>query len=234
MKMPSFFKKYLDRGSISVNPLCSEFEVGKSRVSEFVIQQLVPIVGVTPFPLDELMLMVSTICRFSPTHIFEWGTHVGKSARIFHEANRKFGVGAEIHSIDLPDDVQHVEHPGHKRGELVRHIKEVRLHQGDGVAKFLEIYAGCGEGCRPLIFLDGDHDYQTVKRELDTIFSKVKEPTVLLHDTFYQSAESGYNVGPHRAIMDTLPTLPPSYQAMSLSMGLPGMTLLYRSGPVSP
>src|SRR5207245_8967376 len=72
----------LSKGKIqdpAVNVNCSEFEVNNWIISEFIFQKLVPIVGVTPYPINELALMVSAVCRLKPTHIFEWGTHIGKS-----------------------------------------------------------------------------------------------------------------------------------------------------------
>jgi hypothetical protein len=69
-----------------------------------------------------------------------------------------------------------------------------------------------------------------VKRELEAIVTHVREPRVLLHDTFFQSADSGYNVGPHLAIRDVLAGLPDDrrLRTMETKTGLPGMTLVYR------
>lgn len=78
--------------------------------SEFIVQKLVPISDFSPYPLDELMLMVGSVCRFKPTHIFEWGTQIGKSVRIFYEIINHFKFSAEIFSFDLPDDIDHIEH----------------------------------------------------------------------------------------------------------------------------
>ena len=70
-------------GDPLVNAHCREFEVNKWALSEFVVHRLLPIVGIHPYPLDELLLMSAAVCRLRPRHIFEWGTNVGKSARIF-------------------------------------------------------------------------------------------------------------------------------------------------------
>ncbi|MDQ3112117.1 MAG: hypothetical protein M3R17_19715, partial [Bacteroidota bacterium] len=70
----------------SLNENASEFEVNNWVVSEFVIDKLVPAVGMHPFPINELMLMTASVCRFKPELIFEWGTNIGKSARVFYEA----------------------------------------------------------------------------------------------------------------------------------------------------
>jgi cephalosporin hydroxylase len=174
--------------------------------------------------------MVSSVCRLRPTHIFEWGTHIGKSARIFFEISKKFGINSEIHSTDLPDTVEHVEHPHNERGKFVKGINEVKLYQGDGLIKSLEICASIGKNFNALFFVDGDHGYETVKHELTAIIKAVPNANILLHDTFYQSPESGYYTGPYQAVVDTLSNINISdkYSVISTNMCLPGMTLLYK------
>jgi hypothetical protein len=134
-----------------VNPDCREFEVNNWALSTFVCESLVPIVGVHPFPLNELMLMAAAVCRLKPTHIFDWGTHIGKSARVFHETAKAFAIEIEIHSIDLPDSVGHLEHPGENRGLMVKGLSNVHLHLGDGLETALRICAQLPpESIRPL------------------------------------------------------------------------------------
>ena len=213
-----------------VNMRCHEFEVNNWIVSEFIIDKLLPVVGFHPFPINEQMLMVATVCRLKPTHIFEWGTNVGKSARIFHETCSGFSIKTEIHSIDLPDDINHIEHPKNERGKFVKGIKEVTLHRGDGVKTALQIISECKDNAaRPLFFLDGDHSYESVKNELSKIITCVPQANILLHDTFYQSEESGYNVGPYKAIKEVLSTTPNNFKVFSQNLGLPGMTLLWQN-----
>jgi hypothetical protein len=211
----------------TLNGHCTEFEVDKWAISDFIVNRLVPIVGTRPYPLDELLLMAAALCWLKPTHIFEWGTHVGKSARIFFETSKTFRLVTEIHSIDLSGASEHLEHPGRKRGMLVKDIHEVRLHQGDGLEESMKICRQLQDKTQPLFFLDGDHAYASVMRELVEIMAKVPNASILVHDTFYQSAESGYNVGPHKAIRDALASTPNRYKELSTNTGLPGMTLLY-------
>jgi hypothetical protein len=52
-------------------------------------------------------------------------------------------------------------------------------------------------------------------------------PVVLLHDAFYQSEKSGYNVGPYRAIERVLREHAGRFKRVDSGLGLPGMTLLY-------
>src|SRR5688572_22468854 len=100
------------------NPDCSEFEVDLWAISRFVVAKLAPVVGVHPFPLNELVLMCAAICRLKPAQVFEWGTHLGKSARVFHDCAAHYGIALRIHSVDLPDEIEHVEHPHDTRGKF--------------------------------------------------------------------------------------------------------------------
>ncbi len=223
--LKSFLKKsnYKDP---AVNINSTEFEVNKWIVSEYVANRLMPVAGVHPFPLDELMLMTSTVCRFKPELIFEWGTNIGKSARIFYEITHTFKINCEIHSIDLPDNVFHNEHPQKNRGKMVKGIDAVKLHQADGLTKSLEIYLEKKPTGNVLFFVDGDHSYETVKKELETILKNIPQAIILLHDTFYQSEDSGYNIGPKKAIEETLNK--ETHKIISTNCGLPGMALLYK------
>jgi len=232
--MKSLAKKILSRIGITKtdvvpNPAATEFEVNNWVISDLVLSRLVPIVGVHPYPLNELMLMAGAICRFRPTHVFEWGTNVGASARVFFETARHFNIPLEIHSIDLPGDIEHVEHPGSRRGKLVKGRQGVSLHLGDGLETSLAIYRTLPKSSRVLFFVVGDHSYESVKREQEALVTQVAAPKVLLHDTFFQSPDAGYNVGPHLAVRDVLDGLPPGrrLQMMETKTGLPGMTLVY-------
>lgn len=210
-----------------LNIECAEFEIDKWILSEFIVAKLVPIVGVHPFPLDELLLLTAAVTRVQPTHIFEWGTHIGKSARIFFETTKLFNIDCEIHSIDLPENVSHVEHPGAKRGKLVRGLKKVTLHTGDGLDTSLRLCDMANRtGFVPLFFVDGDHSYESVKRELHGIMTRVPNAHILVHDTFNQSEGSGYNTGPYRAIQDILGPMSGRYKVIAQEMGLPGLTLI--------
>lgn len=223
----SIFKKTAFKDP-SLNENASEFEVNNWIISEFVVEKLVPAVGMHPFPLNELMLMSSAVCRFRPELIFEWGTNIGKSARVFYETIKTFDISCQIHSIDLPDDVFHNEHPKSDRGKLVRGLKSVTLHQADGLTQSFEIFDREKPAGNVLFFVDGDHSYESVKRELSAILEHIPSAKILLHDTFFQSAEAGYNIGPYRAIADVLGEKKNDYKIISTNTGLPGMSLVYK------
>lgn len=208
------------------NPQCSEFEVDLWTLSDFVLDTVVPIVGVRPYPLNELLLMTAAACRLRPSIVFDWGTHIGVSARIFHECNKAFNLGYDVHSVDLPPDVTHVEHPGQEHGRLVRGLSDVHLHRGNGVKVALDVWRKLGQPRRPLFFVDGDHAYESVLDELNEIFLTIPDASALAHDTLFQSAESNYNVGPALAIDEVVKRFPSRFQILKSGLGLPGMTLL--------
>jgi cephalosporin hydroxylase len=209
------------------NRKLERFELDKRVVSDFVLDVLVPSVGVHPYPLDELMLLAGAVCWQKPTHIFEWGTSRGVSALVFWETTRHFAIPARIVSVDLPDETKHLEHPGSSRGILVRDREGIELLQGDGLETSLAVCRSLGEGSRVLFFLDGDHAFDSVARELTSITQEVPHAAVLVHDTFLQASESRYNVGPYRAIDHVLGALDDGrYERITASTGLPGMTLL--------
>ena len=151
-----------------------------------------------------------------------------KSARIFYETSKHFGLDIEVHSVDLPDEMVHQEHPGQLRGVLVKGLREVTLHQGDGLTVCLEIHNRIGKSHKTLVFIDGDHDHDSVKRELTGVMTHMPDANILLHDTFFQSAESGYNIGPFQAIAEAMAAASRRYRTLSTNTGLPGMTLLYQ------
>lgn len=217
------------KGEVVLNPGCDHLEVDNWEVSDFVVGNLVPIVGVRPFPLNELCLMVAAVAALKPTHIFEWGTHVGKSARIFYESARRFGVPSAIYSVDLPEGADHVEHPGRRHGSFVKGCPGVTLLRGDGLETSLRLCRELQgeERFRPLFFVDGDHEYASVKRELEGIIEAAPRANILLHDTFFQSSGAHYNTGPHRAIRDVV-NASHGFKVIAQELGLPGMTLLYR------
>lgn len=217
----------IKRNEPAKNIQCSEFEVDNWVLSDFIVKKLIPVVGTHPYPIAELNLMVAAVCRLKPQQIFEWGTNIGKSARIFYETGKRFGIPLEIHSIDLPDDLDHQEHPRAGRGRMVKGYSGVSLYQADGLSKSIELYQRRSQD-RTLVFIDGDHSYESVRRELAGIVEAMPNAAILLHDTYYQSEQSGYNIGPYKAVTEMLAAMPGKYRVMSMTTGLPGMTLLYK------
>ena len=145
--------------------------------------------------------------------VFEWGTNIGVSARIFVDFALQMNLDVVIHSTDLPEtfsppgalrNVSFSQTIGdRRRGRLVRHDRFARLvtlHEGDGLTTSLGILEKLELTHKvPVIwFVDGDHSEDAVIRELDTIISLPHcahgHCHILVHDSF--SADSG----PFRAI----------------------------------
>lgn len=202
---------------------CPLLECDTGELGQFVWQRLLPIVGPKPFPPHELMLMGAAMLWLRPQMIVEWGTNVGVSARVFHELNVHYRIGAEIHSIDLPDGTAHREAPHRLRGILAWGLP-VTLHQGDGpiVASTLLREKACQA---PLVFIDGDHERDSVLRDAHAILEVAPEAGLLFHDTFYQPTSS-YNHGPHEAVQEILMSVRGPAQVIEVGLGCPGMTFV--------
>ena len=221
-------------GPCAPTPRAGALAADQHRISAFLATVLVPRLGVHPIPLAEQALMASAACFLEPTVVFEWGTHIGFSARVWHEVRAHFGLAYDIHSFDLPPDVAHVEHPGSQRGLLVRDIADqLELHTNDAVANSARMWNERYRGeprALPLFFLDGDHTFDTVLRELTAIYRAVGcRAQFLLHDTLPRpSATSAFHEGPWLAAQAFLAEVARGeYRVLSTHTGLPGMTLLY-------
>lgn len=218
--------KSLPAYSADLNPATRSLpEADKWALSEFILQKLEPVVGVHPYPLDELLLMCSTLAYFKPEIIIEWGTHYGKSARIFYEAAAYLNLRTKIHSVDLSRDKEHVEniHEASQRGMFVRGLP-VTLHLGDGLTVARQVLQTEKPGL-PLFFVDGDHGFTSVRNELNGIKEMAPHAVILVHDTFLQGTESGYNCGPYEATNEF--TTQHQLPLQSTILGLPGMSLTY-------
>ena len=215
------------------NPEASEFEVDLWELSRFVVERCLPTIGVHPYPLNEQLLAAAAACRLRPGVVFDWGTHRGASARMLWECAKAFRLGYDIHTIDLPPDVAHVEHPGQAYAVLLRGLAEVHLHRGDGVTIALTQWEKLAQPPRPLFFIDGDHAYESVATELRRVFDAIADASALVHDTFFQSADAGYNVGPALAVRDVVAEQPGRFKVMTSGLGLPGMTLIASTAALS-
>jgi cephalosporin hydroxylase len=186
------------------------------------LPSLVRVVGTHPFPLDELLTMAGAFEYHRPELVVDIGTHLGKSARLWYEVARWLGEPCQIHTIDLFDP-KHSEFPGVQLGEFIRGLPVVQ-HLGDGYTVAREIFLA-SPGKRALLFLDGDHAYETVLRELQlATLLRPGASCILVHDTFYQPGSS-YNHGPYLAIEEYRKTF--SFrQVVHLQLGLPGLSYL--------
>lgn len=131
---------------------------------------------------DEIRLIADTLERFRPEYVFEWGTNVGASARIFYEIGSQF-LTLRVVTVEHPDPATH-DHPGGRYGLWCEGFEpHIQMVKGDGVTVALELYQLAGEPEKTLFFLDGDHSYDAVTRELELIAENAPLAVILVHDT---------------------------------------------------
>ena len=135
------------------------------------------------FPGAELEFICDTVEDARPTGIFEWGTGSGCSGRIFWECSRLLELGATIHTVELPDELQPLDSQ-HPLGACGMHLEGTTVirHRGDGVTEALVLWAHLRPE-RSLFFLDGDHSQVMVYREIALIDRMVPAAVMLVHDT---------------------------------------------------
>jgi cephalosporin hydroxylase len=138
--------------------------------------------GVPAYRETEIAFMYETVRDVQPTHIFEWGTNAGSSARIWSEAVHQLGLDAQIHSTDLhaPGSACS-EYPGFVQGQWVDGLPGVTLYQGDGLETTLRL---CVElrPARPLVFLDDSHQLLQNARALRMLRFEVPDAVILVDD----------------------------------------------------
>lgn len=133
------------------------------------------------YGVPEVELVYDTLSRLRPDIVCEWGTHMGHSARLFYEIAAQLMLGCRVHSIDITKDAA-----GGHRGAMVKNVP-VNLHVGDGVTVAMGL---CERFSRPLFFLDDNHEYRHVLRQLETIHQR-KPGVMLMHDVFRMETVAG-------------------------------------------
>lgn len=138
---------------------------------EYVVGELA-----TPFySPEEVALVYDTLWRYGPDFICEWGTNVGHSARLFHDAAELLHLDCEIHSVEISPEVEG------GRGVMVAD-RDVVLHVGDGPTVGLALCRDAGFE-QPLFFLDDSHVYDGVLSQLEQIHAQEPGAVMLVHDT---------------------------------------------------
>lgn len=139
--------------------------------------------GLPAYGDQEVEFFESVLGRHRPTHVFEWGTNVGASARLFHEASLELGYECEVHTVELPLDLAHLDrdHPGHRYGQWIEGTS-IHAHRGYGLITSLTLYAQYTPE-RALFFLDGNHEHAVVLAELEAISETAPSAVMMVHDT---------------------------------------------------
>lgn len=149
-----------------------------SSISERIVSLGIPGYGHT-----EVDFIHQAVGHWRPDIIFDWGTNKGSSARILFESARTWGFETVVHTIDLPLELSPADrdHAGAESGIYIRSVPVVG-HVGDGVTVALLTYVRSRRH-RPLFFIDGDHSYENVVRELRYIKRVAPSGAMILHDT---------------------------------------------------
>jgi hypothetical protein len=217
--------------SKNLNLWCCEADAG--QLDNFVLEKILPKTGLL-YPLAEISLMALVVDRVKPTHIFEWGTNIGCSAKIFHQITESLGMDIPIHTWDLPEDVSHGQHPGDNHGKLAKGLARVHFHRDDGLRGALaqyQIEKARDPKTRPLFFADGDHSYESVIREITGIVSAHDEFHLLAHDTFVQKPDAkGQSRESWVGCPTALELAAQDYRWLNVGFGNPGMAYLWGRG----
>jgi len=186
------------------------------------LNNVIPKIGYDTYPLNEQMLMAAAIAFVRPKIIIEWGTHFGKSARLFWEVKESLHLNCEIYTVDLMDP-DHLEFPGTARGKYLSGTG-VNQNVGDGVEIANKILKDTLEPA--LVYIDGDHSRESVKRDL-AIWDKLPSKSgILVHDVFFQTP-SNYNIGPWQSLQEFQKEQKSKISQVQWQLlGLPGMAFV--------
>eukprot|EP00802_Teleaulax_amphioxeia_P004375 Tamp_04379.p1 GENE.Tamp_04379~~Tamp_04379.p1 ORF type:complete len:346 (+),score=24.92 Tamp_04379:2179-3216(+) len=136
------------------------------------------------YPPHELALMVSAMVHARPDFVLEWGTNIGVSSRVFVEAAEMLGLATQVHTFDVKTQqktgstgwvANARKCQGNEEREYFKEYKIfgkpcVHMHIGDGLDGAFAVYeAEAWAAARVLWFVDGDHSYEAVARELFSI-----------------------------------------------------------------
>lgn len=139
--------------------------------------------GLPAYGDHEVRFFESVLKRHRPTHVFEWGTNVGASARLFYEAGLELGYECEVHTVELPDELSVLDrdHPGERYGKWIDGIP-VHAHRGYGLIESIRLHRELNPE-RALFFLDGNHSYGVVLAELEGVYGVDDDAVMMIHDT---------------------------------------------------
>ena len=137
------------------------------------------LLGYTP---PEVTFLYETMETLRPGIIVEWGTNVGYSARILYEAKVLLGLRTAVHSVDIAREapILRPEDEGKERGHHVQGLN-VALHVGHGAQEAVSITAMSGRA-RPLFFVDDNHGYDMLSRDLEMLARDTPLAVLVVHD----------------------------------------------------
>lgn len=138
----------------------------------------------------EVQFFESILTRLRPTHVFEWGTNVGASARLFYEASLELGYPCEVHTTEIPDELSMLDrdHPGHRYGTWIKDTP-IHAHRGYGLIESNRLWKELHPP-QALFFLDGNHSYGVVRAELEGVSDLDPDAVIVVHDTIRYTGEA--------------------------------------------
>lgn len=146
--------------------------------------------GLPAYGNQEVEFFENVLGRLRPTHVFEWGTNVGASARLFHEASLELNYKCEVHTVEIPDDLALLDrdHPGQRYGQWIEGLP-IHTHRGFGLIESIRLHKELGPE-RALFFLDGNHSYGVVLAELEEVAALDPGAVMMVHDTILYTGEA--------------------------------------------
>lgn len=141
----------------------------------------ISLLGMSDYSGEDIAFMARVVDETSPTHIFEWGTNAGASARIFYELTQTRRPRVELHSIDWREPGSTCfEYPDLCQGYWVR-WRPVFLHTGDGLKTTLALFEMEGPE-RALVYLDDGHLFQENLDALTALHREHPDAAILVDD----------------------------------------------------
>lgn len=139
--------------------------------------------GLPAYGDQEVQFFESVLKRLRPTHVFEWGTNVGASARLFYEAALELGYPCEVHTTEIPDYLALLDrdHPGERYGIWIKALP-VHRHRGYGLLESIDWHRKLKPE-QALFYLDGNHSYGVVLAELEEVSALDSDAVIMVHDT---------------------------------------------------
>ena len=157
------------------------------------VEHIIDEIGLVGYSPAELNMILDTMQDQQTSFLCEWGTNVGQSARIFHEARVWLGLRCVIHSVEIMPDLG--TSFGYERGHFVKGFP-VMLHIGDGVNEGITLFHDSHvPSNKALFFLDDNHAESEVLRQMRMIAVEAPQAVMLIHDTHFAVSLSGQTRG---------------------------------------
>jgi len=138
-------------------------------------------------PPEEYLCMAGLVHTLKPSRVFEIGTHRGRTTRLIADYS---GAHTRIHTMDLPPErMMEARCFPEARSALIG--EQFRNHPMR--AKITQLYADSQtfdfspyQASMDLVFVDGDHTYEGVKRDSENALRMIRPGGLILWDDYHQ------------------------------------------------